>query len=72
MEREAVSGVCVYCGCTEQRACLTDGQPCWWINRQRTVCSAPGCIEKFGRDLFHLELSELIRRTTPAPMRRRA
>jgi len=34
------SGVCKYCGCTEERACTRGGQPCSWTDQSKTVCSA--------------------------------
>lgn len=46
-------GRCRYCGCTETRACVLQqvGFPftmgCWWVDRQRTVCSAPDCYQKY-------------------------
>lgn len=33
-------GVCSGCGCTERRACeMLDGEPCYWVNAERTLCS---------------------------------
>lgn len=38
-------GVCRHCGCTEDNACMTQtGEPCHWMNRERTVCSNSPCI----------------------------
>lgn len=31
---------CVTCGCTEDRACLTDGEPCAWAKREPFTCTA--------------------------------
>lgn len=31
---------CRKCGCTESRACLVEGVPCWWI--EDDLCSACG------------------------------
>jgi hypothetical protein len=33
-------GVCRVCGCTEDDACLVDGEPCSWV--EPGLCS--GCI----------------------------
>jgi len=39
------AGTCRHCGCTEECACrLSTGDPCWWTNTERTVCSNPSCI----------------------------
>jgi len=38
-------GKCRHCGCTEDDACrLGNGDPCWWTDNQRLVCSNPACI----------------------------
>lgn len=39
-------GTCQYCGCTDERACSTPpcGEPCSWINKERTICSSPHCV----------------------------
>lgn len=39
-----ISGVCKYCGCTEQRACPTERGPCSWMNQEQTICS--GCLRQ--------------------------
>lgn len=49
-------GVCRYCGCTEDHACLVghpscNPQPCSWVEPTRTVCSNPECIVKFAADI---------------------
>ena len=36
---------CKYCGCTQARACVTNGLACSWLNAQHTVCSAPACAQ---------------------------
>ena len=44
-------GICRYCRCTEQRACLLkSGCGCAWLYPERTVCSNPECAEKFAQD----------------------
>jgi hypothetical protein len=44
----APPGTCRYCGCTEESPCrLSDGDTCSWINRERNVCSAPGCARRY-------------------------
>jgi hypothetical protein len=40
---EIRSGVCRYCGCTDERACP---EGCWWLEETHTVCTNKGCIEK--------------------------
>ena len=41
-------GICSECGCTENNACMIEGlvdeEPCWWANRERTLCSNPKCV----------------------------
>lgn len=29
---------CRTCGCTDERACMTDDGPCWWV--EADLCSA--------------------------------
>lgn len=39
----AKPGVCARCGCTDENcaACIArTGQPCHWLDQERTVCSA--------------------------------
>jgi hypothetical protein len=52
---EQIEWRCRYCGCTEERACVFDrnGIPCscWWVNREHTACSAPGCFKRYLEDL---------------------
>lgn len=38
------SGVCRFCGCTEDDAC--EGT-CSWANEEQTVCTNPECLERF-------------------------
>lgn len=33
---------CRICGCTEPKACVVDGQPCSWI--EKDLCSNPKCV----------------------------
>lgn len=40
------SGICMYCLCTDERAC-PDG--CRWVNPQHTVCSTPACVDAWER-----------------------
>ena len=45
MTAAPVAGVCRYCSCTEENACmLAHGEPCGWIDKSRTVCNSPRCI----------------------------
>lgn len=37
---------CLYCGCTEDDACVTPAGPCSWITTEPPVCSNPSCIER--------------------------
>ncbi len=46
-----VPGTCAICGCTEEdcHQCIErTGQPCTWVNSQRTVCSA--CAVYYSKD----------------------
>lgn len=44
----AVSGVCRYCGCTEDDACrLSTGEECSWLDRNRSACNAPECFARY-------------------------
>jgi hypothetical protein len=54
-EKKSLTGVCIYCGCTEDRPCaVPSGQrdyvACWWQNDSRTVCSAPLCTVRWMQD----------------------
>lgn len=35
-----VKPACERCGCTEDRACVTNGQPCAWASRAPFICTA--------------------------------
>jgi len=40
MAKNVVSGICRYCGCTENAACYNpDNGSCWWVNDEQTICS---------------------------------
>ncbi|WP_268626938.1 hypothetical protein [Paenibacillus alvei] len=39
-EEEIEVGVCKICGCTDDNACVTFGEPCHWINDEHDICSA--------------------------------
>ncbi len=50
-----IAGVCRYCQCTEQRACVLGSDPlsgevitCWWVLED--VCSNPDCVAQAYRD----------------------
>jgi hypothetical protein len=36
------SGKCRVCGCTDERGCIINEEPCSWINEEHTLCS--GCV----------------------------
>lgn len=38
-------GVCRICGCTELKACDLGLEACSWVNKERTLCSNPACLE---------------------------
>lgn len=42
LELEAGEPACRICGCTENRACMTDAGPCSWV--EPDLCSNPSCI----------------------------
>lgn len=44
---KATSGVCRFCGCTEERAC---NPPCSWVDKNRTICSSVDCMARGRRD----------------------
>lgn len=59
-----ISGICKYCGCSDERPCLVpaaDGQttqPCAWLDDEATLCT--GCVSKFSEEeLKSLALDEL-------------
>lgn len=57
-------GVCRYCSCTADNACrLPDGDTCSWYDKDRTVCTAPGCVRAF-------EAVKKAIRTAARPVRR--
>lgn len=41
------SGVCRYCGCTEENACKGG---CSWMNAEQTICSNPDCVDQFREE----------------------
>jgi hypothetical protein len=43
---------CRFCGCTDHKACVTDGQACAWLDPHHTVCSAPVCAGKYRAQLL--------------------
>lgn len=51
-----MSGVCKFCGCTEQAPCVVavdlDGNrySCGWIDEAMTLCTAPACVAKAYRE----------------------
>lgn len=53
--KEPISGVCQFCGCTEEQACAVQTnageQPCTWWDAKHTVCSRVDCITKFMNQL---------------------
>jgi hypothetical protein len=49
---QAPRGVCRYCGCTYENACifpdaLPTPQRCYWTDPRNTICSAPACREQY-------------------------
>lgn len=50
---EGEPGICVFCGCTEDDACIgKDGDPCSWIDDdEETCCSA--CAETLAEAIGH-------------------
>jgi hypothetical protein len=43
------AGMCMYCGCTEEAACVVNegtDATCSWHNNDQTVCSNPPCVAK--------------------------
>jgi hypothetical protein len=43
LEDNPIPGVCVVCGCTDERGCP---EGCFWVNRDNTLCSV--CGDKLG------------------------
>jgi hypothetical protein len=76
-----VAGVCRYCGCTEDRACVLatgGGETCTWVDADRTVCNGPdGCAGKFlddrEREIARLQRAdrEMLNRMRARRMERR-
>lgn len=45
-------GVCKFCGCTEVKPCYfrvsnSEVRLCSWLNKAKTVCSAPLCVARY-------------------------
>lgn len=61
-------GQCRFCRCTESNACkLPDGDPCSWFTTDRTVCTAPACLNAHFAEQRRLmaEGSRATRKRTP-------
>lgn len=43
-------GKCRVCGCTENHSCLVDGEPCAWLDADRTLCSNWRCVAQIPLD----------------------
>lgn len=50
-------GVCRFCGCTEDNGCMIEGggvlgddAPCSWVDKLKTVCSNPLCVEEWNSE----------------------
>ena len=44
-----VKGTCRVCGCTQDKACVVEGQPCYWVDGPKsTLCSACCATAVFG------------------------
>ena len=39
---------CIRCGCSDERACMTQAGPCSWVSIDPPICSA--CIESSVED----------------------
>ncbi len=51
---------CIFCGCSELAACVTDGVACSWFCEWPPVCDADPCYARFSRWLnFFQWLDEL-------------
>lgn len=52
MTAAARPGVCRYCQCTEDSPCSTPpcGEPCNWLDAERTVCSGRDCVIRYSAD----------------------
>jgi hypothetical protein len=63
----APAGKCQFCGCTEQKPCrLETGDPCWWVFRQRNVCSKPECMRRYHDEVRKQAQERRKRRLTSA------
>ena len=52
------AGVCRFCGCTDARACEPG---CFWIDLERTACSARACVDAFyGEYAPHVQMLLLL------------
>lgn len=40
---------CIDCGCTDSRACVTNGKPCAWVSKKPPLCSA--CFDRNEAEL---------------------
>lgn len=40
LSRVRLYGVCRICNCTDNNACVTFGDPCYWVNDDHDLCSA--------------------------------
>lgn len=65
-----IPGQCRFCHCTESNACSTPpcGEPCAWVDRNRTVCSNPSCLRAWGelKRRLEYEARKRNRKKTPA------
>lgn len=42
-------GICRFCGCTDDNACISkESAPCSWLDQEQTVCTAPYCQTSFN------------------------
>ena len=42
------AGVCRFCHCSEANPCtLPTGDACGWFDAERTVCTAPACLNAY-------------------------
>jgi hypothetical protein len=67
LPEKKISGVCIYCGCTEDNACAvpsgrTDYVPCWWQDDSKTVCSALLCTLQWKKEKEQRQQRETLRR----------
>lgn len=46
-----VTGVCIFCLCTETAPCDTAAGPCAWADPAHTICSNPDCITAAQNEL---------------------